>query len=1139
MSKYRNKIIALLSLLGILLSTAFFVNWYITNRLEKKIAEVILKNIKEATDGFYTISYEKLSVGLYSGELSIENLHFYPDSTTYHKWEQNDSLPKEVIDLKFNKIHFKGVNLKLIKNKRDLLFTLFDIDQPYLKITVPLASRKTKKSEPTQIDNPYEFIQNHLKSLRVEELNLKNAHVEYIVEDSIKPAIYSIKDTDFSIYNFHLDKDSYKNGKLLFSDNIVFNINKPQVLLSNNEFSLSIEGLKLNTQDSIIRIDGVKLISNKDSKNNKTRELNAELNQIAFDGIALFRTDESKILTVQKFLIDAPQIDMKYQMITKREEKKYQVNDSVVHSASLYEIISPILSKIEIDSIIVNKARFNYEFTKNGKKSKYSFNSLNFRAEQFLVDSNHISKYNFIHSEEFKIDASQLSASIGELNYIMNVGIFSLDSHTRSLSMENINIKPLTSIPNFISGNISSINSNNIVLDGDNIKADDLIIRNPDIYIKQGKDHTSKQKTKIHSKAPINLQLDLINITDGQIKFEQEDKHFSAYDVDIAIHQFTINHDYTIKDVIANIGNIKGNLKTPSGKFEISNIIFDTQQKKFSADNLKYQADSIKFSAEHFNINQFFFDLKSRNSASAKEIIFRAIDIKNTTLSFNTPSIAISNPVWSPSQISIEKISSELPKFSYLSKEIELKTELNNFEIEGILYVNNEIKIEKNILQKPTIYLDIKKNEHQKKENNHQHQSNIEKITLGEFILNKGTISVSNIPLSVKELKDIDISLYQFEFSPSTNQLDLESVTASIPNISIPMDSGMYALNIEQFALNTHKSELNLDIKRISLDSKYPKFEFAYQHPKNKDWFALKVGSLQLGGINIDSLLHKKVYGKGLYVNNTYLDNLKNQNIDIQHNQMPMIYEGIYKLPIIFKIDSTFVQNFNVNYEELAKGAEKPGKIFFTNMNGSVSNLTNIPDSTNQYLDLYADGYLMGTGHFDALWRIPASAQNDNFRLEADLSDFDLKELNQLISPMAPAAINSGYVSNLKFGADATSLGAHIEMKFLYNDLNISLWRQKGDQIKNKQLLSRLAGLLVKKSNPDKQKKAPRTPSLEVVRDPYHSTFNYFWQILQPAVVESVGVPEKRQNRFKRIGKIYMNIKNFFHSKKQEEELPN
>ena len=203
-------------------------------------------------------------------------------------------------------------------------------------------------------------------------------------------------------------------------------------------------------------------------------------------------------------------------------------------------------------------------------------------------------------------------------------------------------------------------------------------------------------------------------------------------------------------------------------------------------------------------------------------------------------------------------------------------------------------------------------------------------------------------------------------------------------------------------------------------------------------------------------------------------------------------------------------------------------------MNGRLSGLTNIVSRPKQYIQLDADGKLMGTGYFTATWMLPVDPLNDHFHLKAHLSQFNLKDLNQLITPMAPAQVEGGHIKSLTFNTDASSKGATIEMQMLYNDLTVSVLKNKDGVLTTNTLVSTLANKVIKTNNPDKPNKRARHVHLAIERDAYHSTFNYLWQILQPAVVESVGFSQKKQNFAKKVSGFLTKVKSIFRSDKSK-----
>lgn len=267
------------------------------------------------------------------------------------------------------------------------------------------------------------------------------------------------------------------------------------------------------------------------------------------------------------------------------------------------------------------------------------------------------------------------------------------------------------------------------------------------------------------------------------------------------------------------------------------------------------------------------------------------------------------------------------------------------------------------------------------------------------------------------------------------------------------------------------------------------------------------------------------------------LQNFKNQQIIVPRRIVPMIYSGLQKAPVKLAIDSLDVNNFSVVYEELARKGIEPGKLFFTEMNGKFSGFTNVVTRPDQYIRLDANGKIMGKGYFTATWLLPVDSLNDRFILNAHMKDFDLTALNELITPLAFAKVESGRLDDFTFSTEASSKGAKVDMLFLYRDLKAEIFKEKHGEVIDNKFLSRLANLVLKHDNPDHPEKGghkPRQSHLTVERDPYHSTFNYIWQILRPPLIESVGVSKKTQDVAKEVSGFLTKIKNFFHPRKNK-----
>ncbi len=366
----------------------------------------------------------------------------------------------------------------------------------------------------------------------------------------------------------------------------------------------------------------------------------------------------------------------------------------------------------------------------------------------------------------------------------------------------------------------------------------------------------------------------------------------------------------------------------------------------------------------------------------------------------------------------------------------------------------------------------------------------------------------------------------------------LDDINFSTRNLHFPINNGFYT--IKAGAIDLKKKAGSLKIEQLHLVPSYSKTEFAYHQPKHRDWFDVGVGHISLSGIDFARYFSNNIlHAKELLMKDVKLLNYKNQQIEIQHNIMPMIYEELQKSPVKFDINNADLKNFKIVYEELPKKGTTTGVIFFTEMNGKLSGLTNIVSRPKQYIKLDADGKLMGAGYFTATWMLPVDSLNDHFHLKVHLHKFDLRELNQLIIPLASVKIENGFVNSLTFSTDASSKRAGIEMIMLYNNLGISVLRNKDREMTTKTFVSTITNGVLKSNNPDKKNKEPRHIRVSMERDPYHSTFNYLLQILRPAVLESVGISQKKQNFAKKVTGLIQKVKGVFQRDKKDSKEEN
>lgn len=1139
--------------IGLLVVLLTVLNLYLSHRLERYLKKELSRRTAEATDGFYNLTFDDLSIGFVKGELKIEGVRLLPDSTVFGQWKANDSLPRTYVKAEVGVIDFKGVNLTWRWSYKELHFNSFEIKDPRIEVFDSYYSGRTeKKSRHAETKSLYEVISPYINVLSVRTLNLSDASVFYTVENPVTPIVYALDDVSFRAYGFLLDKNSSQSGKLLYCDNFEFVTHQPQTLLANNDFLLRTDSIKLSTQDSIIYIEKIRLIPQDslwtENKQRPDSYVDAQVRTVEIDGIHFKREEALNYLTARSFEISSSDIQIfnlagSDPQADKPADPTVRIDtDSLVQALSLYDIISPVLHSVSIGTIGIDTAKVTYSQVVNDSVEVYRLDNFNFRATGFRIDSLAEEKHGLWYSQNFAFEATGISGNMTARNHRFDIERMALDTETGDFSIGNIRLKPISvnSRKDYMSGSIDTLAMKGLFYDK-GISTDLFKIDRPVIYYYKSPSYAKKNK---EVKAPVDPRADVESILNPLLQY-------------LSIKRIDLNHAYVTLNDRSVPDSVVYKLKD-----------FNFYATRFLMNDSTNQSGSLFFACDHFGFSFSDFDnyllgkayrlaVRKGNFSTSKGVLSLQ-DVKllpqdslwqlgaNSYISVETPMVYATGLSHLPQKLlqhlDAASLHVESPDIRMLKKDGSLlHLTLHDLEIGKIAWDSLHFSVGSIDLSEPVIRyqagnspdtIKVKKkspliisNDIYEAVNRFTPDLSLGKLAVSNAVWNGDTASLY--------LKGLHINAKDRTFGLKTVRFDTR-------DLAFPLDNGSYTLKIGK----VHLDNTDLSLENIRLVSAWPKMEFAYRQPKHQDWFDVKVGKLGLSGIDLPAYFSDQtVRIRNVQIDDAELQNFKNQQIAVPRHIVPMIYSGLQKVPVKVAVDSLVVNNLTVVYEELSKKGTEPGKLFFTEMNGQFSGFTNIVSRPDQYIRLDANGKLMGKGYFTATWMLPVDSLNDRFLLDAHLTDFDLTALNELITPLAFAKVESGRLTDFTFSTEASSKGATVGMLFLYRDLKAEIMKEKNGEVTDNKFLSRLANLVLKHDNPDHPERGtyrPRYSRLSIERDPYHSTFNYLWQILRPALTESVGVSKKTQDVAKEVTGFFAKVKNFFHPKnkmRQEDKV--
>lgn len=832
--------------------------------------------------------------------------------------------------------------------------------------------------------------------------------------------------------------------------------------------------------------------------------------------------------------------------------------DTVEHTESktLYEVISPYIDALSVKTLNLENASISYNVENQVSPIIYTLNNVSFHAYGFMLDSTSSRSGKLLYCDNFDFVTNQPQTLLVNNDFRLETDSICLSTQDSIIYIQKIQLLPQELLwgetnrkpTNYLEGKVQTVEIQGIHFRREDalnhLSARNFEIQSSDIKVYD----LTREKKLANADADSLVQAlslyDVISpvlhsISVDQIRIERTSLHYSlalkGQIEDFSIPEFNFHAEGLLIDSLVAPGeelnyfrsiafeanDIQGIMRARNHRFDIKRLAMNTASGSFHMDSIWLRPLSVRSRNDYLSgcIDTVRIDgLAYDKGISADLLMIRSPRL----VYYKTPSVESSDKGKSTSvnsRVDVENLLN--PFLQYLSIR---KIQIQNANV-TLAAKKDSIRFSTPLISLAGIRI---------------FKNSIYQIGFDRFDLSDGDFSMSwgsdTTALRTEGQKDIQLVLENVLVDLKKKTFQLGDLQLQTKDIDIPLDNGFYRLKIGD--LDLRKSGLRLD--NVHLVSPYSKMEFAYKQPKHQDWFDVKVGNVRLNDVDIPGYFStKELRVGGLWINDVLLQNLKNRKIPVEPHIVPMIYEGLQKAPVRFKIDTASVANFSVVYEELPVKGDKPGKLYFTDMNGQFSGLTNIVSYPEQFIRLHADGNLMGSGHFTTTWQLPVDSLYDRFLLDARLDSLDLLSLNEIVKPLAPAEVVSGWAQDVVFHMDASSRKGRIRLDFPYRKLKVALLKEKDGETTQKGFLSRLANLVLRDNNPahpERKDSKLRKVDMEIVRDPYHSTFNYLWQMLRPALVESVGVSKKEQDAALKVAGFFTKVKRFFGLDKKKDK---
>jgi hypothetical protein len=237
---------------------------------------VLKKHIKESiytsTDKLYRVEFDDIGFNVFTGSLSIKNLQLIPDMAIYRQLKSKKQHPRYLFNLYIQKFKFSGINIYDLYFHDELQIDELSINHPDV-LVINDATNNEQSDTNSSLRHPYELIKNELKSLQLDQINLKNINFEFISDSLSKRKSHKLFLAYFKVRNLSIDSNSKNNiERPFYSDDIKVSIKNYALNLRDSVNKMQFEEVVASTASSSIEIYNFKIIPLSDIENFKSRD---------------------------------------------------------------------------------------------------------------------------------------------------------------------------------------------------------------------------------------------------------------------------------------------------------------------------------------------------------------------------------------------------------------------------------------------------------------------------------------------------------------------------------------------------------------------------------------------------------------------------------------------------------------------------------------------------------------------------------------------------------------------------------------------------------------------------------------------------------------------------------------------------
>ncbi len=387
-----------------------------------------------------------------------------------------------------------------------------------------------------------------------------------------------------------------------------------------------------------------------------------------------------------------------------------------------------------------------------------------------------------------------------------------------------------------------------------------------------------------------------------------------------------------------------------------------------------------------------------------------------------------------------------------------------------------------------------------------------------------GIISTQNLKTKRKNIELIDTRLVLADVAvdsasnaDTTRLFFARTLHLQCGNISWYSGNGLYRYTADSITVASDNSMAY--VKRFAIEPQKGEDAFVKSLPTQDDRFDFNIRGIAIKGLKMLDLLNESFYADSITIDAAQFKIYRDLSIprDKKNRVGTYPHQAVGKLPIPVEVPVMIVNNTYVEYKEKNVKTQQSGKVRFHNSTAVIRNLTNKKEKVaqNNVMTVDISTRFLDITPFNVKWKFYLLQPNGRFDVSGTLGAMDAKAVNVLAEPMGPARIEGGRINKLQFNLSGNDYTMSGKVLMLYDDLKVAVLEKDEDskKLEKKKLISFVANILAKNSNPKRKGQEPREIDVKNERNTNRSIFNLAWKTLFEGIKETVGINKKSKEK--------------------------